>query len=62
MKLIALFALLGQLSAPLAVVCPAFGVPYVLLLLVFALWNETRLLLPLFVFWLPLALLTPRHS
>ncbi|MBK8035287.1 MAG: hypothetical protein IPK17_38445 [Chloroflexi bacterium] len=27
MKLIALFALLGQLSAPLAVVCPAFGVP-----------------------------------
>jgi hypothetical protein len=38
------------------------GVPYVLLLLVFALWNETRLLLPLFVFWLPLALLTPRHS
>lgn len=32
------------------------GVPYVALLSVFALWNETRLLLPLFALWMPLAL------
>lgn len=33
------------------------GVPYLLLLIPFALWNETRLLLPLFALWLPLALI-----
>ena len=32
------------------------GLPYLGLLAVFALWNETRLLLPLFALWMPLAL------
>lgn len=54
-----LAAVLGWKSAPprlkrLALV----GVPYVGLLAVFALWNETRLLLPLFVLWMPLAVRT----
>lgn len=34
------------------------GVPYLGLLVVFALWNETRLLLPLFLLWMPFALRT----
>jgi len=34
------------------------GVPYLGLLAVFALWNETRLLLPLFALWMPLTLRT----
>lgn len=34
------------------------GVPYLGLLMAFALWNETRLLLPLFALWMPLALRT----
>jgi hypothetical protein len=33
------------------------GIPYLLLLIPFSLWNETRLLLPLFTLWLPLALI-----
>lgn len=32
------------------------GVPYAGLYAVFGLWNETRLLLPLFLLWMPLAL------
>ena len=34
------------------------GLPYLGLLMAFALWNETRLLLPLFALWMPLALRT----
>jgi len=38
------------------------GLPYVALLIPFSLWNEVRLLLPLLVLWMPLALITFEHS
>jgi hypothetical protein len=52
-----ILAAMGYKAAPLPLKRLALvGVPYLGMLAVFALWNETRLLLPLFVLWLPLAL------
>lgn len=50
-------ALVGVRGAPVTVKRLALiGLPYAGLLAVFALWNETRLLLPLMVLWFPFAL------
>lgn len=50
-------ALVGWRSAPAPLKRLSLaGLPYLGLLAVFALWDETRLLLPLIVLWMPLAL------
>jgi len=52
-----LLAIVGlRQSTPTMKKIALIGVPYVALLGVFAMWNETRLLLPLMVVWMPLAL------
>ena len=52
-----ILAALGWKAAPVRLKRLALvGVPYLALLTVFALWNETRLLLPLFTLWMPFSL------